>query len=169
MERGGIESSLFSLSEGLRDQRGLLPPEKLHQLAKLIFKKYLRDSEGVLTALLPADVKRTIHRKLTNKRQTHEIDGGVGSGQSEAVGSACRPGQSDAGIFDEAQVEVFSFLSSEPYFTFLKGEAYLSYLRSAMTTTTTRECGASDDDDASVTSTSSTSSSNVTSRPISQR
>ena len=56
--------------KGLRDQRKTLRPEKLHQLAKLIFKKYLRDTDGVLTALLPAETKRTIQRKLTNKGTT---------------------------------------------------------------------------------------------------
>ena len=135
-------------------------PEKLHQLAKLIFKKYLRDSDGVLTALLPADTKRTIQRRLTNKRTTHDAESGSGSGER------ARPA-TEADIFDEAQAEALSFLSSEPYFTFLKSEVYLNYV-AAMTTTTTSGVGVDDDGENATTASSSATSSVAGTRPTSQ-
>ena len=161
---------------GLRDQSQTTRPEKLRQLSKLIFKKYLRDTDGVLTSLLPAETKRTIQRKLTlNKRTTTnaslDADGGSEAGSSEAEGGSGRR-WSEAEIFDDAQAEALSFLSAEPYFTFLKSDVYLNFVGSAMTATTpsltTMTSADEESGDFSSTTSSTTSSSVAGTRPTSQ-
>ena len=93
--------------KGLRDQTLRSKPDKVQQLIKLIFKKYLRGDRVML--ILKPETKKAIHDKMTNK------DGGR---------------VLEAEIFDDAQEEVIDYLSNAPYSAFLKSDLYFQYVQS---------------------------------------
>ena len=100
--------------KGLRDQSlSQSKPDKIQQLIKLIFKKYLRGDRVML--ILKPETKKAIQEKMTNK------EGGGGGGSSRSL---------EPGIFDDAQEEVIEYLSNAPYSAFLKSDLYVQYVQS---------------------------------------
>jgi hypothetical protein len=88
--------------EGLKMQED---PEKIHNLAKLIYKKFVKDQKVGEQIRLPEDVRKELGERMK------------------------KPERTDRTMFNGAQTEVEDMMRNDSYPLFLKSDIYVAYVQ----------------------------------------